>query len=273
MIRLSNGHELEYVASSGALGYDGNGWAWEQPFKWVGLLDTSKFTPTTKTLTYLPRKGNFNPYNPLGTIRFIRGGVVNAIGLTNPGLFDWINKYGHGKQIVSIHPENESEAWVMASAISNRTNAIAIELNVSCPNVGCADNHQVISLCKSVCGETKRPVILKLSVTHDYKDIIPEVEGLRRLEAISINSVPWDVVFPGKKSPLAKYGGGAVSGKAAQKYTWEMVKGLTKITNIPVIGPSVWEKGDIEKLYELGAQAIGFGSIFLRKPWLTTWLI
>lgn len=64
MIELSNGYKLDFLASSGALGYDGKGYWWEQPLRWIKLLDINKFTPITKTLTYAHREGNcFLKYN------------------------------------------------------------------------------------------------------------------------------------------------------------------------------------------------------------------
>ena len=86
-------------------------------------------------------------------------------------------------------------------------------------------------------------------MVHDIDEILPNIKEL--VEAISINSVPWKIVFPDKKSPLDHLGGGGVSGKLAQPHTWEFVRKLVDKTDIPVIGPSVWKYGDIEKLREI----------------------
>ncbi len=55
MITLSNGHKLEYVVASGALGFDGKGWFWERPLVWLGLMRPDLFTIGIRTLTYHPR--------------------------------------------------------------------------------------------------------------------------------------------------------------------------------------------------------------------------
>jgi len=86
------------------------------------------------------------------------------------------------------------------------------------------------------------------------------------IEAFSINAVPWNLVFPNCESPLAKYGGGAVSGKIAQPFIWPFAEKLIGITSRPIIGPSVWDFEDIEKLRDMGAKAVSFGSIFLCHP-------
>ena len=78
------------------------------------------------------------------------------------------------------------------------------------------------------------------------------------------------MAFPNCRSPLANLGGGGVSGKAAQPFTWELVKKLATLTSIPVIGPSVWDFDDLKKIRGIGAKAISFGSIFLYHPWRPT---
>ena len=85
-------------------------------------------------------------------------------------------------------------------------------------------------------------------------------EGI--VEAIAINSVPWTYAFPDKRSPLARFGGGGVSGKIAQKWTWQLLEEIVRSSSIPVIGPSPWVYDDIQKLFDLGAKAVSFGSVF-----------
>ncbi|MBI5466174.1 MAG: hypothetical protein HY974_02715, partial [Candidatus Kerfeldbacteria bacterium] len=58
MIQLANGHQLEFLAASGSLAFDGFGWPWEQPARWLKFWDPSVFTVVLKTLTFDPRSGN-----------------------------------------------------------------------------------------------------------------------------------------------------------------------------------------------------------------------
>lgn len=275
MIKLSNGHDFEYMTASGALGFDGKGWPWEKPWRWIGLLDPKLFTSVTKTLTLEPQKGNLRWYNPFGCVRFINGGVVNAVGLSNPGLDWWCKKIGPKVQsekiplVASIFGEPE-ELADMAN-ILDKFDLVGLEINASCPNTQTRileDTERVVLSCKAVRASSCLPLILKISVTHDVSQIVKEVENL--VEAISINSVPWAIAFPNCPSPLDNFGGGGVSGEAAQPYTWELVQKLIELTAIPVIAPSVWEFNDLEKVRGLGAKAISFGSIFLRYPWRPT---
>lgn len=90
MINLSNGNEVDFLCASGSLGFCGDGWWWEQPLRWVGMLRPHEFTIITKTLTYRPCKGNLNMAKPWKCVQLIPGGVVNSVGLTNPGYKNWI---------------------------------------------------------------------------------------------------------------------------------------------------------------------------------------
>lgn len=265
MIRLSNGHEFEYMAASGALGFGGKGWWWEKLLKPFGLFDASLFTAATKTLTSSPIKGN----SPLKSVRFVKSGVVNAVALRNPGFIWWCRDVGT-KVIVSISGEPQ-ELGLMAAILKRfNLNIIGFEINASCSNINCGvkNTEKVIASCHQLKEVTSLPVILKLSIIHDIEIIIKETEDM--VGAFSINSVPWHIVFPKKKSPLSRFGGGAVSGKVAQPHTWGLAQKLVSLTDIPVVFPSIWNYGDIEKARRLGAKAISFGSVFLRYPWRPT---
>lgn len=275
MIRLSNGHIFEYMTASGALGFDGKGWLWEKMLGLVRLsdgirlFDPSLFTVVLKTITLPPRP------NHLLSIRFIDGGVVNAMRLGNKGLDWFVKKIGPKidprkiSAIGSIFGE-VGELGIMARAF-NGLNLFGLEINASCPNTETdilSNPARVIKSCEVVKKNSRLPLILKLSVSQDVERIVKGVEGI--IEALDINSVPWAICFPNRRSPFANLGGGGVSGKAAQPYTWGLVKRLVDLTPIPVIGPSVWDFEDLEKLRQLGAQAISFGSIFLCYPWRPT---
>ena len=276
MIGLSNGYKFEYMAASGALKFNGKGWSHEWPLRWMGLIVPSLFAVVIKTLTRYPRKGNYHWYRPLGCIRLIPDGVVNAVGLTNPGIHWWCKKIGpfvNQKRIAligSILSDNIEELAQMAVML-NKSDLVALEVNASCPNTPgdlLENTQKIIKGCEAVKKVSRFPLILKLSVVHDIKLILPGIKGI--IEAVSINSVPWAVIFPGEKSPLAHLGGGGVSGKIVQPYTWGFVENLVSKTSIPVIGPGVWEFSDIRELRKMGARAISFGSIFLRYPWRPT---
>jgi dihydroorotate dehydrogenase len=275
MIELSNGHTFEYMTASGALGFDGQGWPWERPLKWIGFLDPSLFTSVFKTLTLRPLQGNLQWFNPFGCIRLIPEGVLNAVALANLGVKWWCQKIGPSIDSTKISLIGSifgtpNELFAMAKML-NDFDLVGLEINASCPNVGIdilENTKEIILGCEAVKEVSRFPIILKLSVANEVELIVEHIGGM--VEALSINSVPWPIAFPTRQSPLAHLGGGGVSGKAAQPFTWGLVKKLVELTSIPVIGPSVWEFNDIGKLQKIGASAVSFGSIFLRYPWRPT---
>ena len=162
----------------------------------------------------------------------------------------------------------------------NRFNLFALEVNVSCPNTGHAIKQAeiVVNSVKAVKRSSRHPTIVKVSADQDYLVIARGLVGIA--EAISLNSVPWKTVFiNGEQTPLVKLerqvggGGGGVSGKPAQKHNWAAVEALAKQGLLPVIGPSVMEFEDMEKLRSFGAKAISFGAIHLRTPWKPTTIV
>ena len=276
MIRFSNGHTFEYMAASGALGFDGKGWPWEKPWGLFGFFDPTVFTSVTKTLTLQPREGNLRWYKPFHCVRLSSSGALNAVGLSNPGIGWWCKKIGptvNSKKIDLVGSIfGESEELSEMAGVLNDFDLVGLEINVSCHNIEnriYRDTARVIASCEAVKANSYYlPLILKISVAHDVSQIVEKVAGI--VEAISINSVPWSRAFPNRRSPLEVFGGGGVSGKIAQPFTWALVKKITGLTSIPVIGPSIWDFKDLNKVRNLGAKAISFGSVFLRYPWRPT---
>jgi len=291
VIELSNGYKLQFVVASGALAFDGRGWPWEWPLRWLGLINPKLFTITIKTLTLPPEKGNLRWYAPWQVLKFVseKGetinpflallcpkiirGVVNAVKLNNPGFYYWLKhvypiivKLGY-KVTVSITGVKE-ECVEMATILGRLKNVVAVECNASCPSVDSMGVENIIETLSAVKGASNKPTFAKLGYDQPYLEIAKRLEGI--VEAISINTVRWETIFPDVPSPLARYGGGGVSGPVSQKYNWEMMYALAIKTEIPIIGPGIWEKEDIPRVKRLGASAYQFGTIFLPYPWRPT---
>ncbi|MBU6427095.1 hypothetical protein KGQ27_02535 [Patescibacteria group bacterium] len=281
MITLSNGHAFKYMVASGSLAFDGKGWPWERPLVWFGLIKPKLFTVVIKTLTRNPRPGNLRMWKPWTCVRLIPGGSVNKVGLTNPGVEWWCRDIGptldfHKIPLVGSIFGEEKELVEMTEKL-NRFDLVGMEVNPSCPNTGHAMQtaEAVVNSVKAVKRVSRHPVIVKVSVDQDYLSIAHGLEGVA--EAISLNSVPWKTVFiNGERTPLWKLeqrvggGGGGVSGKPAQKHNWAAVEALAKQGPLPVIGPSVMEFEDMDRVRRLGAKAVSFGAIHLRTPWAPT---
>lgn len=284
MIRLSNGYKFDFVVSSGALGYDGKGYLWEWPLRWMGLIDPTRFLVITKTLTFKPRKGNLRWWAPWRCVRLIPGdGAVNAVGLTNIGIVDWawwrFECYGECDIAVSVMPETISEANSMASVIYARIAGLpshslaAIEFNASCPNVSHEESiEHICEICKRL-GQAGVPVIVKLGWQQPYMEIIRELEKIDCVEAYDlINTVPWNQFDYNQPSPLARYGlTGGVSGAPICNQTVGVLEDVKRDKGIrkPVIsGGGVMSLLNVEERFVKGADAVAFGTLFLRRPWM-----
>lgn len=301
-ITLSNGHKFTWGIASGGLSFDGRGWPWEAPLEALGLIDTSLFTIVAKTVTRLPREGNLKSLLwPWNCIRRISGGWVNKVGLTNPGMdwwFDTIGQFVDSRDIkLACSLFGDRDDLLYGTERANRCDLVAIELNLSCPNAAhklqsstfsekdenaaqMAIALEAVETIEKVCFSSKHPVIVKLSCNQPFLQIARLLSARNIAEAISMNSVPWETVNPGKKSPLhrlekrIKGGGGGVSGQEAQPYNWSAMSQLANDpgdstlagNKIPVIGASIWRYSDIEKVFNLGSKAISFGSISIGRP-------
>lgn len=272
MITLSNGESLEFLTGSGALGFDGRGWWWEYPLRWLGILDPRAFGIVVKTLTLHPRRGNLRWYAPWRCVRLIPGGTVNAVGLTNPGIDWWIRACYPRMQrmglqiIVSVFAEDVEEARALAGKLKPLEIA-GIELNGSCPNVPHESAVSHVRALAEILAEAGHPLIVKVGYDQDYVAIAQAVEGIA--EAIhAINAVPWRMVYPDKPSPLERFGGGGVSGEPIRPMVREAVSRLRQHTSLPIIaGGGIYTIGDLEELWALGARAFSIGTLFLRAPW------
>ncbi len=287
MITLSNGHSFQYMVASGALAFDGNGWPWEWPQRWFGYIKPELFTVVIKSLTRHPRKGNLRWWKPWECVRSIPEGTVNKVGLTNPGIEWWCKKIGpkvNHKKIALVGSIFGTTPELIDMAVSlNKFDLVGLEVNDSCPNSGHAleTTESLVRSVKCVAKVSKFPIIVKVSAAQDYIRIAEQLEGIA--EAISLNSVPWELAFRAPngqlvgKSPLSRLekrvggGGGGVSGKLAQKLNWQAVHDLAfEAHAMPVIAPSIMSLEDIYKVAKLGARAFSFGAIHLPtygKPW------
>jgi dihydroorotate dehydrogenase (NAD+) catalytic subunit len=283
MIRLSNGHQLDHLVASGALAFDGEGWPWEKPLVALGLIEPKLFTVVLKTLTRAPRIGNLRWSRPWSCVRLIPGGSVNKVGLTNPGLDWWIRDvapkidFKRRPTIVSIF--GDTDELVDMAVLLNAFDLAGLEVNPSCPNTGHDQlaTDAVIEGVRAVKAASRHPIVVKVSVAQDYRAIARGLAGMA--EAVSFNSVPWEFVYPDRKSPLQRLqrtvggGGGGISGVPAQPLNWRAVREVAADQTLPVIAPSIMDFSDIAKVRALGARAVSYGAIHFRTPWKPTQLV
>lgn len=280
MIKLSNDYMFDFACGSGALGFDGKGWPWEKPLKWLGVLDPSKFTVVLKTLTLNPIVGNLSLWHPWTCVRLLpNGSVTNCVGLTNPGITGWYKKYYPIKYdyALSIKTSSVSEAGSIVSYLKsyNIIDIKYIELNISCPNVKYLSDDLPEILRSFEYLETAKfnspiPIVLKLALDQIDERFIelcnPYVDAYH-----AINTIPWSVIFKNKESPIERYKHkqkGGVSGPLIHDYAINAVKRLKYMTSKPIIGGGGIDSLEaINRFKDAGAQAFSIGTCFLRQPW------
>ncbi len=293
MITLGQ-RRISSIVLSTALGPDGRGIF---PYTlWPGyrlLLRTVRETSTTvitKSATRFPRRGNFLPANPL-TWKYIQrlpdGGMLNAYGLTNKGVAAVAPEIGaacrEGFQVIpNFWPEftkgREVVERELLEAVALYREHLgeafwALELNFSCPNVpedlACnwRDGLACVQVLKSAHPDLF--VIGKISIRHPY-EFAQELERAGAGALHAINTIPYELVFPPDRfppSPLAKVGGGGVSGGPAFAQAYQYNKGLRPLVRLPLImGCGVTGCDEVRRYLDLGADAVSICTLALRQP-------
>lgn len=255
-----------------------------------GLLRTVKETGTTvmaKSATRRQRRGNFIPANPL-TWRYIRRlpgcGMLNAYGLTNQGVElcaqEIRESLESGLQVIpNFYPEfaigTERAVQETLESLGIYRGILgegfwALELNFSCPNAREAISENVEQ--GIACVQRVRKdypelfLIAKLSVVHPY-EFAQELESLGVQAIHGVNTIPFDLVFPHRVSPLAEVGGGGVSGGPAWPAARQYNAGLRKKVNLFLImGCGVVSGDEVQRYFDLGADAVSLCTLALRNP-------
>jgi dihydroorotate dehydrogenase len=289
---MQSGKEIiSPVVISTALGHDGRGIfpytllpGYRRLLAAIRDTDTTVFT---KSATRFKRRGNFIPANPL-TWKYIRRlpgmGLLNAYGLTNDGVEVCaadIRRAGDLglKVIPNIYPEfiKGTEVAIRetleAIAIYRRSLGAhfkAVELNYSCPNSEEAIAKNVVQALQ--CTREVRQIypdlflVVKISICHPY-EFSQELEAAGANALHAVNTISYNIVFPLQRSPLAEVGGGGVSGgpafDLAYKYNQEL---RPKVGLFLIMGCGVRSLDDVQRYFDLGADAVSLCTLALRKP-------
>lgn len=219
--------------------------------------------------------------NPTPRIAESYSGMLNAIGLQNPGVKDVLNieleklKKVYSKQVIANIGGSTKEDYIEAVKIISKSEIVgAIELNISCPNVkegGLAfgtDATTAAELTKAVKKVTNLPLYVKLSpnVTN-IKEIAKAVE-LAGADAISmINTLVGMRINIKTGKPVLANTYGGFSGPAIKPVALKMVHEVYKTVNIPIIGMGgIMNASDVIEMMMAGASAVQIGTANLIDP-------
>jgi len=233
-----------------------------------------------KGTTLLPRSGNPHP-----RLQETTSGLLNAVGLENPGIHIVINEYAplwatwQTPVIVNIAGENIDEFVELAGLLEGVKGIDGIELNISCPNVRAGgaifgDNPQVVAdVTVAVRRVTTLPLIVKLSPnTADLRPIALAAAS-SGADAISlINTITGMGIDIQACRPTLAHGTGGLSGPAikpiALRMVYEVACELRSLyPQVPVIGiGGISTAYDALEFLMAGASAIEIGTANFANP-------
>jgi dihydroorotate dehydrogenase (NAD+) catalytic subunit len=236
----------------------------------------------TKAVSAEPRHGNAAP-----RVAEFDGGMVNSVGLANPGLQEvtrthipWLASHHlKTRRLANVVGFVEDEfARVVAGledAVSRNAGALdGYEVNVSCPNTSRggaefgADPASLRAVVASVRRTTKRPVFVKLAPT------LPDIGEAARVAVDAgadgitvVNTFPGLVIDLQSRRPALGYGSGGVSGAAILPIGVLAAWKVSRAVKVPVIGLGGVSSGSDALQYIMaGASLVGVGTAAMRDP-------
>ena len=265
------GIELEnpVIPASGTFGY---GYEFADLYD-INCLGTFSFKGTTKD----PRFGN-----PTPRIAECPGGMINAVGLQNPGVEAVIARelprlkgVFHKPVMANVSGFSVEDYAYTCQRLDKEDQVGWLEVNVSCPNVhggGMSFGTQpeaAAEVTRAVKAVTTKPVIIKLSpnVT-DIVSIARACEGAGADGISLINTMLGMRIDLRRRKPVIANTMGGYSGPGIFPVAVRMVYQVAKAVNIPVIGMGgVGSAEDVIEMMMAGATAVEVGAANLVDPW------
>ena len=266
------GEELDnpVIPASGTFGY---GYEFAELYN-INCLGTFSFKGTTKE----PRFGN-----PTPRIAECTAGMINAVGLQNPGVDKVISeelprlkKCFNKKVMANVSGFSVDEYAYTCEKLDSQEQVGWLEVNVSCPNVhggGMSfgtDPRAAAEVTRAVKAVTKKPVIIKLSpnVT-DIVSIAKACEDAGADGISLINTLLGMRIDLRTKKPVIANTMGGFSGSAIFPVALRMVYQVSSAVNIPVVGMGgVSSAEDVIEMMLAGATAVEIGAANLVDPFI-----
>ena len=222
-----------------------------------------------KTTTPKERAGN-----PPPRIAETPAGMVNSIGLQNPGVekfLEGLDDFDLGVPIfVSVAGDTVDEFAALCERLSGDSRISAVELNLSCPNVehggltfcaGPASVEEVIEACRAA---IDKPLFAKLTNEGVVANSLA-AEGAGADALTVINTTPALTIDPNTQSVLVR---GGLSGPAIKPVALRAVHDVSRAVSIPVIASGGVAGGtDVAEFMLAGATVVQVGTAsFVREP-------
>ena len=214
-------------------------------------------------------------------------GMLNSIGLQNPGVDAVVRKYGptwqgwHVPVIVNVAGESIEDYVEVATRLDGVPGVAGIELNISCPNVGkgglqfAIDAEAAGAVTAAVRRATELPLLVKLSPNvADVRPIARAIEAAGADAISAINTLSGIALAAGRRRPLLGNVYGGLSGPAIKPVALRIVYEVAQVVDIPIIAiGGVAELGDVLDYLAVGAVAVQVGTVLFADPTLPVRLI
>lgn len=230
-----------------------------------------------KATTFEPRFGN-----PTPRVAETSAGMLNAIGLQNPGLekvvneeLVWLEQYDV-PIIANVAGSQEEDYVAVAKRISESPNVHALELNISCPNVktGGIAFGTIPEIAKNLTKKVKEvsevPVYVKLS-----PNVTNIVEMAKAVEDGGANGLTMINTLVGMRidlktgSPILANRTGGLSGPAIKPVALRMIYEVSQQVSLPIIGMGGIESAeDVIEYFYAGASAVAVGTANFVDPFV-----
>jgi len=257
------------LAAAGAFGYG---------VEVADLVDLPRLGAlVTRGTTLKPRSGR-----PAPRTADVPAGILLGIGLQNPGIDAVIERYATTwarwtvPVILNLCLESASEAGEVLRRLEGAPGIAAIELNLSCPNVGRGgtafglDADTAGSLVAAVRRATDLPVIAKLTAAAAGVRAVARAVEDAGADAISaINTLPGLAIAVDRRGPALGSLYGGIAGPALKPVALRVVWEIAQVVDVPIIGiGGVTTLDDVLDLLAAGASAVGVGVAALADPML-----
>ena len=226
------------------------------------------------------------PGNPTPRVAEVYGGMLNAIGLQNPGIdtfierdLEFLKKYDT-KVIVNVCGKTIDEYTQVVERLAD-TDADMLEINVSCPNVkegaiAFGQNPDALAnITEAIKKHARQPVIMKLSPNVTDIALMAKVCEDNGADAVSmINTITGMKIDINRRSFVLANRTGGLSGPAIKPVAVRMVYQAANAVSIPVIGMGgISSAEDALEFIMAGATAVAVGAANFTDPYSTVKVI
>lgn len=254
------------IAASGTFGF-GREMSLYQDLSQIGGI-------CSKGLTLLPRAGNKAP-----RVAETACGMLNSVGLQNPGLDVFINQElpfmaSLGCRVIANIAGHSDEEYLEMAQRLDQSPVDAIELNLSCPNVreGCmqigSNARLTEELIRRVRLVTQKPLWAKLTpnVT-SISEVALAAEAGGADAVVLINTLLGMAIDRASRRPVQRNNTGGLSGPAIKPVALRMVAEAYRVISIPIIGAGgIMNGNDALEFLIAGARAVQVGTANLVSP-------